>query len=78
VNPFQTIQREQIGVKLTITPQINEGNAMLLKISQEISNIASSAQAVDLITNQRIIETTVIVDDGEISRWSPGRCVARK
>jgi len=66
VNPFQTIQREQIGVKLTITPQINEGNAMLLKISQEISNIASSAQAVDLITNQRIIETTVIVDDGEI------------
>jgi general secretion pathway protein D len=39
---------------------------MLLTISQEISNIASSAQAVDLITNQRIIETTVIVDDGEI------------
>ena len=66
VNPFQTIQREQIGVKLTITPQINEGNSMLLKISQEISNIASSAQAVDLITNQRIIETTVIVDDGQI------------
>lgn len=66
VNPFQTIQREQIGVKLVITPQINEGNSLLLTISQEISNIASSAQAVDLITNQRIIETTVIVDDGEI------------
>jgi general secretion pathway protein D len=66
VNPFQTIQRQQIGVKLTITPQINEGNSLLLTISQEISNIASSAQAVDLITNQRIIETTVIVDDGEI------------
>jgi general secretion pathway protein D len=66
VNPFQTIQRQQIGVKLVITPQINEGNSMLLTISQEISNIASSAQAVDLITNQRIIETTVIVDDGEI------------
>jgi general secretion pathway protein D len=66
VNPFQTIQRQQIGVKLVITPQINEGNSLLLKISQEISNIASSAQAVDLITNQRIIETTVIVDDGEI------------
>jgi general secretion pathway protein D len=65
-NPFQTIQRQQIGVKLTITPQINEGDALLLKISQEISNIAQSAQAVDLITNQRIIETTVIVDDGEI------------
>ena len=67
VNPFQTIQREQIGVKLTITPQINDGNSLLLDISQEISNIAQSAQgAVDLITNQRIIETTVIVDDGQI------------
>ncbi len=66
VNPFQTIQRQQIGVKLAITPQINEGNSLLLKISQEISNLASSVEAVDLITNQRIIETTVIVDDGEI------------
>jgi len=67
VNPFQTINREQIGVKLTITPQINEGDALLLTISQEISSIAQSAAgAVDLITNQRIIETTVIVDDGEI------------
>jgi len=67
VNPFQTIQRQQIGVKLAITPQINEGNSMVLKISQEISNIAQSAAgAVDLITNQRIVETTVIVDDGQI------------
>ncbi len=67
VNPFQTINRQQIGVKLSITPQINEGDSMVLKISQEISSIAQSAAgAVDLITNQRIIETTVIVDDGEI------------
>jgi general secretion pathway protein D len=67
VNPFQTIQREQLGVKLAITPQINEGDSMLLNISQEISSIAQSAEgAVDLITNQRTIETTVIVDDGEI------------
>ncbi len=67
VNPFQTIQREQVGVKLTITPQINEGDSLLLEISQEISNIAQSAEgAVDLITNQRIVETTVIVDDGQI------------
>jgi len=67
VNPFQTIQREQVGVKLVITPQINEGNSLLLKISQEISSIASAASgAVDLITNERIIETTVIVEDGEI------------
>lgn len=67
VNPFTTVNRESIGVKLTITPQINEGDSMLLKISQEVSSIASSASgAVDLITNQRIIETTVIVDDGSI------------
>ena len=67
VNPFQTINRQQIGVKLSITPKINEGNSMVLDISQEISSIAQSAAgAVDLITNQRIIETTVILDDGEI------------
>ena len=67
INPFTTVQRESVGIKLTITPQINEGNSMLLEISQEISSIAQSAQgAVDLITNQRIIETTVIVDDGQI------------
>ncbi len=67
VNPFTTVQRESVGVKLTITPQINEGNSLLLKISQEVSSIASSSGgAVDLITNQRIIDTTVIVDDGNI------------
>ena len=67
VNPFQTINREQIGVMLSITPQINDGDSMMLTISQEISNIAqSAANAVDLITNQRTVDTTVIVDDGEI------------
>lgn len=67
VNPFQTIQREQVGVKLVITPQISEGDALILKISQEISSIAQSAAgAVDLITNERTIETTVIVEDGDI------------
>ena len=67
VNPFQTIQREQVGVSLTITPQINEGDSILLKIAQEISNISASATgAVDLITNERTIDTTVIVNDGDI------------
>ena len=67
VNPFQTIQRKQVGVKLVITPQINKGDSVLLKISQEISNISQAASgAVDLITNERIIETTVIVEDGGI------------
>lgn len=67
VNPFQTIQREQIGVELTITPQISEGDSLILEISQEISSLAPSAQgAVDIITNQRTIDTTVIVEDGDI------------
>lgn len=67
VNPFQTIQREQVGVKLVITPKISQGNDLILNISQEISSIAqSSAGAVDLITNERTIETTVIVEDGDI------------
>ncbi|MDZ7768478.1 MAG: hypothetical protein U5K38_05115 [Woeseiaceae bacterium] len=56
------------GVKLTITPKINEGSAILLKISQEISSLSESATAgaADLITNERTIETTVIVEDGGI------------
>ena len=67
VNPFTTVNREQIGVKLALTPQINEGDSMVLDISQEISSIAQSAAgAVDLITNKRTVDTTVIVDDGEI------------
>jgi general secretion pathway protein D len=67
LTPFQPIQREQVGVKLTITPQINEGNSLLLNINQEISSIAQSVEgATDLITNQRIVETTVIVDDGQV------------
>jgi len=68
VSPFQTINREQIGTKLTITPQINEGDAILLKIQQEISSISESAAAgaADLITNERTIDTTVIIEDGGI------------
>jgi general secretion pathway protein D len=67
VNPFQTINREEVGNILKITPQINEGDSVLLKISQEASNIAPSAQvAVDLITNKRTITTQVMVEDGGI------------
>ena len=67
VNPFTTVNREEVGVKLSITPQINDGDSLLLDISQEISSIAQDASgAVDIVTNQRIVETTVIVEDGEI------------
>ncbi|MAZ65644.1 MAG: type II secretion system protein GspD [Kangiellaceae bacterium] len=66
-NPFQTIQREEVGVKLIITPQINEGNAVKLKIKQEVSGIdqRATAGASDIVTTKREIETTVMIDDGE-------------
>lgn len=68
VNPFQTINREKVGTLLEITPQINQGDAILLKIRQETSSLSTSAVAgaSDLITNERIIETSVIVEDGGI------------
>ncbi|HEY7638939.1 MAG TPA: type II secretion system secretin GspD [Steroidobacteraceae bacterium] len=67
VNPFQTIQRQEVGTILKITPQINEGDAVMLKIEQEDSSIAQGSQgAVDLITNKRTVSTTVLVDDGGV------------
>ena len=63
VNPFQTVTREQVGLTLKITPQINAGDAVRLKIDQEVSSVSESTQAVDLITNNRNIITTVIVED---------------
>ncbi len=65
VNPFQTIQREQVGLTLKLTPQINEGDAVLLKIEQELSALAANVRgASDLVTTNRTITTSVIVEDG--------------
>ncbi len=67
VNPFQTIQRQEVGTILKITPQINEGSAINLSIDQEQSSLAASSEgAVDLITNKRTITTNVIVEDGGV------------
>lgn len=67
VNPFQTIQREQIGTNLKITPQINEGSGVKLDIEQETSSLAAAVQgASDLITNTRTITTSVFVNDGDV------------
>ncbi|MGQ4276525.1 type II secretion system secretin GspD [Pseudidiomarina sp. E22-M8] len=63
-NPFQTVQREDIGIKLNVTPQINEGNAVQLVIEQEVSSL-SGATAVDITINKRSLKTTVMADDGE-------------
>ena len=61
-NPFQTVERKEIGIKLKVTPQINEGTAVQLLIEQEVSS-RSGATGVDIIFNKRQIKTTVIVDD---------------
>ncbi|WP_197673843.1 type II secretion system secretin GspD [Halopseudomonas xinjiangensis] len=64
---FDTIQREDVGIKLRIRPQINEGNAVRLEISQEVSQIAPGASgAADIITNKRSLNTHVMVDDNEL------------
>ncbi|MDD5392654.1 MAG: type II secretion system secretin GspD [Thiothrix sp.] len=66
-NPFTTIERKDVGLKFKITPQINRGETVNLKIDQETSNVASSsAGASDLITNKRRITTNVMVEDGQI------------
>ncbi len=66
-NPFQTIQREDVGITLKVTPQINEGNAIVMKIEQEVSSIANSvAGASDIITNKRSIKTNVLVENGNV------------
>ncbi|MEP1385106.1 MAG: type II secretion system secretin GspD [Paraglaciecola sp.] len=62
-NPFQSIDRQEVGIKLKVTPQINEGDAVQLLIEQEVSSL-SGATSVDIITNKREIKTSVIVDDG--------------
>lgn len=63
-NPFQTVQREDIGIKLNVTPQINEGNAVQLVIEQEVSSLSGATQ-VDITINKRSLKTTVMADDGE-------------
>jgi general secretion pathway protein D len=67
VNPFQTIQRQDVGTILKITPQITDDGNVLMKIEIEASALAESSQeAVDLITNKRTITTNVLARDGEI------------
>ncbi|EIK53714.1 general secretion pathway protein D [Stutzerimonas stutzeri TS44] len=69
-NPFTTIERQDIGVTLKVTPHINEGATLRLQIEQEISSIAPTAsltaQAVDLVTNKRSIKSTILAEDGQV------------
>ncbi len=63
-NPFQTVDRTEVGIKLKVTPQINEGDAVQMTIEQEVSSL-SGATSVDVIINKREMKTTVMADDGE-------------
>jgi general secretion pathway protein D len=67
-NPFQTIEREDVGLKLNIRPQVSEGGSVKLDIYQEVSSIdeSRSTATTGIVTNKRAIDTSVLVDDGEI------------
>jgi general secretion pathway protein D len=68
-NPFQTIERKDIGLTLRVTPQVSEAGAVKLKIFQEVSNVTRDKfllGSADIITNKRSLESTVLVDNGQI------------
>jgi len=62
-NPFQTVERQEVGIKLTVTPQVNEGSGVQLTIEQEVSSV-SGATGVDIAINKREIKTVVMADSG--------------
>jgi len=68
-NPFRTTQRQDIGVKLVVRPQINAGGSITLHLRQEVSSINGvlTNSASDLVLNKRELETTLVVDDGDIA-----------
>ncbi|MGF1721780.1 type II secretion system secretin GspD [Vibrio kyushuensis] len=65
-NPFQTVDRKEVGIKLKVVPQINEGNSVQLDIEQEVSNVLGAQGAVDVRFAKRQINTTVMIEDGQM------------
>jgi general secretion pathway protein D len=66
VNPFQTVERKDIGLTLRVKPQISEGGTVKMAIYQENSSISPTTNSAGLITNKRSIDTNILVDDGQI------------
>ncbi len=68
VNPFQTIERKDVGLTLRVKPQISENGTIRLSIFQEVSSVQASSvnSPSGLITNKRSIESNVLVEDGSI------------
>jgi general secretion pathway protein D len=66
-NPFRTTSRQEVGIKLEVTPQINEGSSVVLQIKIEVSGVAGVPMSgIDIITNKRAFETTALVDNNQI------------
>lgn len=66
-NPFQTVQREEVGLKLNVRPQISEGGTVKLDIYQEVSSVDERASVdAGTVTNKRAIDTSILLDDGQI------------
>ena len=66
-NPFQTVQREEVGLKLNVRPQISEGGTVKLDIYQEVSSVDTRASVdAGTVTNKRAIDTSILLDDGQI------------
>ena len=66
INPFQTVDREDVGITLKITPQINEGDSVQLKIDQNVSNLTATSVGGQPVTDEREITTNVLAKNGEI------------
>lgn len=65
-NPFQTVERKEVGIKLKVVPQINEGDSVQLNIEQEVSNVLGASGAVDVRFAKRQLNTSVMVQDGQM------------
>ena len=65
-SPFQTIERRDVGLTLRVKPQISEGGTVRLAIYQEVSSVQDRTNSAGIITNKRSLESTVLVDDGQI------------
>ncbi len=65
-NPFQTIERQDVGLTLKVTPQVNEGDTIKLDLEQETSSVIPGSEVTGITTRKRSIKTSVLVDDGGI------------
>lgn len=65
-NPFQTIERKDVGLTLRVTPQINDGEVIRLQLEQEVSNVKPGGSASDIITTKRSVKSVVLANDGQV------------